>query len=351
MELVGGIATAGVGTGIAVYVARTSVAERQQDLAREALRIGLAVTGIAAASVMLGAPWTAVLLSGGRINASLVALAAGAGWLSVIAAVQNGLWLGQQRRERMLLLAAGSAALPLAAALLAPMNQLAMLVVLAHAAPGLALLLAMKRPQAPPRFRTSSHPLRRYVLPGLAIGILSPLSMLVARAAIGEGLSWQDAGVLQALWRVADWVCGIAAGVLAVYFLPRFAARGDLMTELVRAAKWVLIPAAAVFAALFMMQEALLAALYDDTFRAPPSAVALLFAGSLVRIASWIPLFALYALRRTRAIALGELLSLPLFASLTVLATQRLSLTLTAGLWLASFAAYLAFNFWAARRT
>jgi len=69
-----------------------------------------------------------------------------------------------------------------------------------------------------------------------------------------------------------------------------------------------------------------------------------------VRIASWIPLFALYAQRRTRAIAVGEFLSLPLFALLTVLAAADLSLTFTATLWLVSFAAYLAFNLWAARK-
>ena len=102
---------------------------------------------------------------------------------------------------------------------------------------------------------------------------------------------------------------------------------------------------------LLLVQEPLLAALYDDTFEAPASAVALLFAGSLVRIASWIPLFALYAQRRTRAIAAGEFLSLPLFALLTVLGTPWLSLTFTAALWLVSFAAYLAFNLWAARRS
>ena len=67
-------------------------------------------------------------------------------------------------------------------------------------------------------------------------------------------------------------------------------------------------------------------ALYDPSFQAPPLAVALLFAGSLVRIAAWIPLFGLYAASRTRAIAVGELLSLPLFAALAFAAGDRLTL-------------------------
>jgi hypothetical protein len=58
----------------------------------------------------------------------------------------------------------------------------------------------------------------------------------------------------------------------------------------------------------------------------------------------------LYAMRRTNAIAIGELFSLPLFALLLASAGERLSLQLAGGLWLASFAVYCAFNVWAVRR-
>jgi hypothetical protein len=78
--------------------------------------------------------------------------------------------------------------------------------------------------------------------------------------------------------------------------------------------------------------------------------VALLLAGSWVRIVAWLPLFALYALRRTRAIAVGELLSLPLFAALVTAAGSQLTLELAGGFWLAAYIAYAVFNFWAARR-
>ena len=94
----------------------------------------------------------------------------------------------------------------------------------------------------------------------------------------------------------------------------------------------------------------MLEALYDATFSAPAPPVALLFAGSLVRIAAWIPLFALYAARRTRAIAIGELLSLPLFAALVLLYAERLTLELIGLLWIGAYAAYAAFNFWMCAR-
>jgi PST family polysaccharide transporter len=252
----------------------------------------------------------------------------------------------------MLALALGSAVLALAVAGLAADCLLLPLLAVSQAAPALVVFLLRPAP-AKARFRARSHPLRRYVLPGLAIGILSPASLLVARGAVGEGLSWHEAGVLQSLWRVSDWICGVAAGILSVYFLPRFAAARAsplLGQELRRAAAWTLLPSLAAFAVLFLAHRPLLAALYDPGFRASDEAVALVFSGGAMRIAAWIPLFALYAMRRTTAITIGELFSLPLFAALLVVVGKHMTLEIVGALWLVSYAAYCAFNFWALRR-
>jgi PST family polysaccharide transporter len=346
IELVAGVALAGVGTGLAVYVARTQRPERQRDLLRESLRLGLMVSlpiGLLAALGGMFAP---------KLGSWLIAVAALAGWLAVIPGLVNSYWLGQQRRGRMLVLALGSAAIALLAAAISPAPYVLWPLAASQAAPALILLFVEKN-DTPPRFRSRSHPLRRYLLPGLAIGILSPASLLASRAMVGESLSWHEAGVLQALWRVADWVCSVAAGILSVHFLPRFAAlRGSprLRDETRRAALWTLAPATAVFLVLFLAHRPLLALLYEADFSASDGAVALLFAGSVVRIASWIPLFALYAMRRTRAIAVGELLSLPLFAVLCAGTGKSLTLESAGLFWLLSYAIYLGFNYWAMRR-
>ena len=334
-----------------MLVAQTARPERQQLFLRRALFLGLAASlpvAIAAGALGLG---FADLLGGDAISARGVALAAAAGWIAVIHGLVNSYWLGQQRRDLMLRLAAGSAAISLAAALFAPRAFVTELIVLSQAAPALVLLLVPHSAGA--AAREEDHALQRYVLPGLVVGILSPASMLVARSMVGETLSWHDSGVLQALWRISDWVCGLAAGVLAVLYLPRFAAAypspglGPVVRE---AALTVLLPSAALFVLLFAFHRPLLAALYVPGFEATPAAVALLFAGSLARIASWIALFALYAAVRTRAIALGELLSLPLFAALVVLAGDTLTLESVGVFWLVAFLAYTAFNGWAVRR-
>jgi len=197
------------------------------------------------------------------------------------------------------------------------------------------------------------EPLRGYILPGLAVGILGPVSLVGARAAVGDALSWHDAAVLQALWRLSDWVGALAGGILSLVYLPQLAAARsteEFNALLVRAARLVLIPSAAVLAVFYILHRPLLALLYEPSVAASDAAVALLLAGSWVRIVAWLPFFALYALRRTRAIALGDLLSLPLFAALVFGAGSRLTLELAAGFWLAAYSAYLAFNYAALRR-
>lgn len=336
IELVSGVALSGLGAGLAVLVAQAAP-ERRPALLHEALRTGLAVglpAGIAVAAF-----------------AHQYALACLAGWAAIAAGMLNAYWLGQEQRTRMLALAAGTALLALAAAAVAPRGRVPELLLAAHAAPMLLLLFLRRAPQAAPR--PERQALRRYLLPGLAIGVLSPGSLLAVRALVADTLSWHAAGELQALWRAGDWIAGFAWGVMSLIYLPRFAAAqrdGTLAAAVRRALPAVLLPAAALLAALAVAHRPLLAALYDESFAASDAAAALVFGGSLVRIASWIPLTALYAMRRTRAIALGELLSLPLFALLVALSGAHLTLELAGALWLASFAAYCAFNFWAMRR-
>jgi len=351
IEMVAAVALSGVGAGLSVLVAQTQLQERQQLLLRRALALGLAVSApVAAAAALAG--WNASERLGGAALAPQAAvLAALAGWIAVIHGLVNSFWLGQQRRDLMLGLALVSAAAGLAAAAFAPQARLIELVIVSQAAPAAVLLFVPHRAGA--ARRTQDRALERYILPGVAIGILSPASMLVVRSVVAESLSWHEAGVLQALWRISDWVCGLAGGLLSVLYLPRMAAvypQPGIAPVLRESMRAVLVPSAALFALLFAFYQPLLEALYDPSFSAPATAVALIFAGSVIRIASWIPLVGLYAARRTRAIAIGELLSLPLFAALTLLAAERLTLELIGVLWIGAYAAYAAFNFWMCAR-
>jgi len=347
VDLVSGIALAGIGGGLAVLVAQTGDAERRRELLRDALALGLALS----AAPLLGVLAGAALLDTGMARLT-VAEAALAGWAAVIPGMLGSYWLGRQRRDAQLALAAASALIAVMAAVLAPPGWMLECLLAAQAAPALALAV-LWRSRVRPRDPALAAALRRYVLPGIAVGVLGPASLLAARAVVAQALSWHDAGVLQALWRVSEWIWSVASGVLSVLYLARMGAaqpRGELGAVTRAAARAVLLPSALLFALLFVFHRPLLAALYDASFEVPATAAALVFAGSVLRVASWIPLYALYAMSRTWAIAIGELLSLPLFAALLAAWGENLTLERAGACWLAAYLAYAVFNYCAMRR-
>src|SRR5262249_57663890 len=96
---------------------------RQRELLGESLKLGLIVS----APVMLAVLAVSLVFPGklaGGISPLLVALAALAGCIAVVPGMVTGYWLGQQRRDLMLALAAAGAVITLAAALSAPQAQL-----------------------------------------------------------------------------------------------------------------------------------------------------------------------------------------------------------------------------------
>jgi O-antigen/teichoic acid export membrane protein len=345
IDLVSGVALAGIGGGLTVLVAQASSPQRQFPLLAQALRPALAASMVAALAVALAAA-LAPHAAGARY-----ALAALCGWIAVAPGLVNSYWLGQEQRGRMLALAVASALVSLAAAALAPDRWLLEWLAVSAAAPALVLCFLERPPRSAAADALQGAALRRFLLPGVAIGVLSPASLLAARALVADALSWHEAGVLQALWRMADWICSPAAGALSVLYFARMSAaqpRGGLRGVLRAAQRRVLAPSALALALLALAHAPLLPLLYEPGFAVSPLAAWLFFAGSAARIGAWIPLYALYAMRRTGAIAAGELLSLPLFALLLALAGERLTLELAGAFWLASYLAYWAFNAWAA---
>jgi O-antigen/teichoic acid export membrane protein len=352
IDVVAGVALAGVGTGISVLVAQADRPERQRELLHRSLGLGLAVSAPVLLAVIAASFAFPGKAAGEGLSQGLVVLAAAIGCVAVVPGMLNGYWLGQQRRDLMLALAAGTSFALLAAALAAPPEQLLAFLALAQGLPAVAavFVLLRPRPQAAP---ADYGALKRYILPGLVIGLLTPLGTVAVRDIVSTQMSWHDVGLIQALWRVSDWVASVAAGVMAVLFLPRLsAAHGTqrFAAELRRAAFATILPSAIALAALALLQRPIFALLYDGSFAMSDTAVWLFFAGTFVRIASWLPLYALYAMRRTGALVVGEFLSMPLFAALLAAHPGRLTLEWVGALWLAAYAGYVLFNLWAVRR-
>lgn len=354
-ELVSSVALAGVLQGLTVLIAQARAAHDERSLLRASLKLAL---GTALAVALLAILLTTLLsaqLSRGSIATDLFWLAALAGCLAVPSATLNAYWLGKHQQQRMLHLALLSSTILLAVAVSAwqGVSLRALIWVQCAVLSAIAALVCrhLRKLMRGHADRTlGAQPFRqlmRFVPVGLAIGIMSPVSMLLVRSMLAETLSWDEVGFMQALWRSSEWVTTTAAGVLSLVFLPRFShtcGSTSFKQEMLRAAALVLLPAAILLLLICANQHKLLAMLYDARFVVSDAAVAWFMLGSWVRIASWLFLFGLFAAQRTRLIMAGEMLSLPLYGLLLWVFSAGMTLERSALLYLLSYLIYLGFN-------
>jgi len=355
VELVCSVALAGVLQGLTVLIAQVRATREESILLRATLKLGLGTS----LSVALGVMLVAGHISG-EIKPDMFVVAALAGVIAVIPATLNSYWLGKHRQQRMLGLVLLTSTVLLAVAAGAwfglPLRGLVWVQCIMLAIIGSLVwryLRTLSRGGAATADETQYvRRLANFVPVGIAIGIMSPVSMLLVRGMLSGTLSWDEVGNLQALWRSAEWVTATAAGVLSLVFLPRFSSAFDIGTggsarfgkEVMRAGMAVLIPAALLLLLIYHNQQAMLATLYDVRFSVSDKTAALFLLGSWIRVASWLFLFGLYAVHRTRLIMAGEVLSLPLYALLLWLFADGMTLERAALLYLASFVIYLGFN-------
>lgn len=355
LDLVSGVATTGVVQGLTVTVAQAHNAREERSLLKIALKLGLSTALAAALLLALASPMLSAWLTQGKVEPALISLAALGGLLAVIPATLNAYWLGKHQQQRILALSAvlGMIWLLVAAGAWKGLTlsglvlvQCSLFLIIATAIwrylPGLMESGAVLQNQ-----REHFQQLIKFVPVGLAIGIMSPVSMLVIRGLLSGMLSWDDVGFLQALWRSSEWVTSTAAGVLSLVFLPRMSAAwgtSRFRNELLRAGMFVLIPAASLLLFIYFNQRAILSTLYNARFAVSNETAALFLLGCWIRITAWIFLFGLFAAHRTRLIVAGEILSLPLIALLLWVFRDGMTLERTALIYVASYCVYLGFN-------
>jgi hypothetical protein len=357
VDLVIGVALAGVGHGLTVLVAQAGAQDVQRRLLRAALLSGLSVAAGVATILALGSGAISGWVTGGAVAPRLVAFAAAAGCVAVVPALLTSFWLGRGRQERIFRLNAVTMLAMAAAAYVALPGKIAQSALAAQAVVALvasvALWVWLHRQGDPRKTGVEAKRLLRYMVAGLSIGILSPVAMLAVRSILASALSWGEAGIVQALWRSSEWITAIASGMLWLVMLPRLSAAhrtARFVPELARAAGVTLVASAALLFALWLNQAAVLEKLYDARFSIPDRAAALFLLGDWLRIGSWVFLYALFAMQRIVAIAVGELLSIPLYAALLAAYHDGLGLERAGLLYCLSYAAYFAFNAAAALR-
>ena len=349
-DLVVGVVSAGVAPGVAVLVAQAATNAERRAILRQGLAMSAVLAGVALAVIVIALVMSLPILT---FNASAtLAVAAGLmGFISVAPTVVGSYWTGRERRDLLAVWGLAVGAVTVGVAWAAPQSVLMFALVIGSTLPALVLgagvLLWLHRT---PHEAAVDHrrALAHFIAPSVAIGILSPLALIATRSITAEVMSVADVGVMQAIWRSAEWMTHLAGAVLALYFFPKLSAAADRAAfgrVLRRALLVVLVPTAIGFMLLGWYQRAVLASLYDASFVASDRAVAYFYLAEWLRIASWLFLYALYALRATLAVAIGEVLSLPLFAVLVYFFRDALNLEIAGLLYLSAFSAYLGFNY------
>jgi len=198
------------------------------------------------------------------------------------------------------------------------------------------------------RFRTE---LFSYLPAGLSIGLLSPVSMIVARDQLGGALGWESAATVQAIWRSSEWSAALLSGMLSLYFLPRMSRaaaepdpRAALRREVGRAIRWLWLPAGGLLLAVVLIGPQWLAKLFSLAVVPSREVLAVFLFAEWIRMGSWVLLQVLFATAAQGAIAAGELLSLPLFAALLWFQAPDLTLRAASLDYLGAYSSYLAFN-------
>lgn len=348
-DLVGAVSLVGIGQGLTVFAARQT--HDSGALLRAALFWGLGLSGILALALVAALPWLGAAGVSTGLSPPVIALGAMAGWSSVAPGVFLAWWQGRRQRGRML-----AVNLLLTAPLLAVAAGWggavdATRLLLAQTLTQLAIFAVLAWTHRSTLFdgrHWRGTGLPRYLLPGLTIGLLSPLSLIWLRAELAQHLSWAQVAQLQALWRLNEWIYSLAASLLFLVWLPRLsicesaAARAD---EMRRMRLRIVLPAGLLLALVALTYPWLIGTVYGPQYVMPRDAAALVCLGDALRVASWVPLVALFALGRSRAIVAGEWLSLPLLAVLVTVVPAD-SLWLLGILHVASYSVYLAFNHW-----
>ena len=340
-ELVAGVVGAGLTQGLVVLAAPAGDHSQQMRWLWLSVLMGLAVTAPVALLVGLGGVTGAGAEAGGFFAAVggltghldalhhldwLVALTLAGAWLGVAQLQLNALWIARGHLPTSFAVALVVVAASLLAGVLAPAGDvpLALAVTRAAAAAGLLALvwLGVRAHLVTPDWRTWARGARadlaRFLWMGVAIGLLTPSGQMLARASVAGAHGWEAVAAMQGLWRMGGWVGSVAAGLIALWLLPRWsrAASHASAATLLRDGLRVVLPAWACLFAVWWWQAPLAAFMFNAGFVVAPDVAAGFLLGEAIRAFAWIFLFGLMAARRTWAVVLTEFASLPLFATL-----------------------------------
>jgi len=351
-ELFVGPIAAGVGIGLTALVSKTDCHIHRLDILNEAwrgFRYALIASGICLIVIGIFYGWQ---FPEKKSLWPILGVATIAGIAGAYLSLLNAWWSGKEERHRILLYVSCNASAIALTAWLSNSEEILTNLIISQAVIAM-LLLVVSIKNSPQKSSAISNTLFKkqidqYLVAGMVIGFMSPLSLLVIRYLLNQYGPPGAAGLIQSVWRLSEWVATPAATILAVYFLPKFS-QSSHDDELFRqkiweASKLLLSVSALAYLVIFILRYPLQNLLYSEEFHVPNYLLSMFFIGDWLRISSWIILFGFYARSSIRYIVIGEFLSLPLFAVLIYINRYQLSPTLIEELYVITYICYLIFN-------
>ena len=260
-----------------------------------------------------------------------ISLCAIAGYLNLSSAILNGVFIGQNQQGKALALMACNG-VPIIL-VIAACNQYQLehsIAIVLYGLIGVGLcnnLLLLRLLYSTSGYQRPSlnqlmewgRSLVGFIPAGLAIGIFSPLCVLLARSLIANQQSWEVAGQATAVWRASDWILSGAVTILYYHFLPllsREAVQGKINGAIWRITKQIMIPSAIALITLVILRNSVLQLLYSDQIHLSLEIALYFWVGEAARILSAIFLMGLFVLHATKLITISDFFSQPLFVML-----------------------------------
>ena len=331
-DLIGAPVGAGIGIGVTILAAQTPLSS-QRILLVASGALGLLITLPLLLLTLFFyqdiGRWTGLE----SIHHHGLVMAAIGGWLGTLTIQISAFLLGINQHFKALLIMIVSSLptfLTLSIGVALHTNSLMEKTLLATVLSGLAFIIGFlffiyqtlkQSSQSKTQFKKALHELSKFIYAGFAIGILTPLSMMIARSTIASHLDWNSVGMATALWRVSDWILCIAQAVLFFHFLPLLSKEAgiNLIPRIKRLVIQVFIPSLFGFFILFIFRKSIFSHLYSDQLQIDWEVCLLFWSGDACRVLAIIFLLALYILKGTKTISFVEFFSQPLLALLLIL--------------------------------
>lgn len=143
----------------------------------------------------------------------------------------------------------------------------------------------------------------RYAAMALTSALIIPASQFIIRAYIARSLSWNDAGIWQAMMRISDGYLMLITSVLSIYYLPKLASLHtpkELRTEIWHGYRLILPVVSLMAFGVYVLRIHIISILFSQQFISMSDLFAYQMVGDVLKIGSWLMAYLMLAKSMTR---------------------------------------------------